>query len=69
VPGGWRVMLDGSVVVESFVRPLLIVQQRLITPTEPSFENCCTDGIRGLVFRSAFTQRSTGRAGLYFAAA
>ena len=39
------------------------------TPTEPSFENCCTHGIRGLVFGSAFTRRSRGRVTVFFAAA
>jgi hypothetical protein len=43
------------------MRTYLVVQQRLRTPTEPAFENFCTNGIRGLVFGSAFTQRSTSR--------
>jgi hypothetical protein len=46
----------------------LVVQQSLRTPTEPSFGNCCTRGIRGLVFGSLFTKRSTNRT-LFFAVA
>src|SRR5205807_4626387 len=35
-------------------------------PTEPSFENCCTHGISGLVSGSAFMGRSRGREALFF---
>jgi hypothetical protein len=45
----------------ALVRTALIVQQGLRTPTEPSFKNCCTHGIRGLLFGSASTRRSRGR--------
>jgi hypothetical protein len=41
--------------------PCLIVQRSLRTPTEPSFENCCTRGIHGLVFGSVF-KRARARA-------
>src|SRR6266699_5569618 len=54
---------------ESLVRPYVIVQQSLRTPTEPSFENCCTSGISGLVSGSAFMRRSRGREALFFAVA
>ena len=56
-------------VVQALVVSTVVVQQGLRTPTEPSFENCCTHGIRGLVFGSAFTRRSRGRLALFFAAA
>jgi hypothetical protein len=41
-----------------------VVQQDLRTPTELSFANCCTRGIHGLVFGSAFMQlKVKGHAG------
>ena len=49
-------------------RPL-VVQQGLRTPTELRFENCCTRGIRGLLFGSPFTRRSTKPTALFFAVA
>jgi hypothetical protein len=45
----------------SLMWPCLIVQRSLRTPTEPSFENCCTRGIHGLVFGSVF-KRAHARA-------
>jgi hypothetical protein len=36
--------------------------------TELSFGNCCTHGIRGLLFESAFTKLSKSRTLLFFAA-
>ena len=51
------------------VRPDAIVQQGLRTPTELRFENCCTRGIRGLLFGSPFTRRSTKPTALFFAVA
>ena len=48
---------------------LVCLQQGLRTPTGPSFANCCTDGIPGLVFVSVSTRRSTRQTVLFFAAA
>ena len=57
-----RVELGRAMHGERLVRPLLVVQRGLLTPTEPSFGNCCTRGIHGMVFGSAFTQLSRSRA-------
>ena len=51
------------------MRTHLVVQQGLRTPTELRFENCCTRGIRGLLFGLPFTRRSTNRTALFFAVA
>src|SRR5207342_3549292 len=47
----------------------MVIQQGLRTPTELRFENCCTPGIRGLLFGSPFTRRSTKPTALFFAVA
>ena len=39
------------------------VQRGLLTPTELNFGNCCTRGIHGVVFGSAFMQPSRSRTG------
>ena len=49
---GWREPFEAR------VRSVGVVQQGLRTPTELSFGNCCTHGIRGLLFGSAFTKLS-----------
>ena len=56
-------------VSERRVGPDRVVQQGLRTPTEPRFENCCTRGIRGLLFGLPFTRRSTKLTALFFAVA
>jgi len=69
--GYHRLLLKGPAHYQGIthMRTHIVVQQRLRTPTELSFENCCTHGIRGLVFGSASTQRSTSRMALCFAVA
>ena len=56
-------------VVQALVVSAIVVQQGLRTPTEPRFENCCTRGIRGLLFGLPFTRRSTKLTALFFAVA
>jgi hypothetical protein len=60
------------IAIERFMLALVavaVVQQGLRTPTELRFENCCTRGIRGLLFGSPFTRRSTKPTALFFAVA
>ena len=54
-------------IAERLMKAALIVQQGLRTPTELSFGNCCTRGIHGLVFGSAFMKLSRSRKTLFFA--
>jgi hypothetical protein len=60
----WRLAVAPAPLMSS----LFVVQQGVRTPTEPSFGNFYIHGIRGLVFASAFTRRSTSLAALFFAA-
>ena len=64
-----EVSLIGCHAVKARMRASFIVQQGLRTPTEPRFENCCTRGIRGLLFGLPFTRRSTKLTALFFAVA
>jgi hypothetical protein len=50
------------------MRPNVIVQQSLITPTGLAFVRSCIDGIRGLAFGLAFMGRSTRPVVLFSAA-
>lgn len=50
-----EVGLIGGASVKARVWPAAVVQRGLLTPTELSFVNCSTGGIRGLVFGSAFS--------------
>jgi hypothetical protein len=61
-PDGYR-----RAVTERLMKAMFIVQQGLRTPTELSFGNCCTRGIHGLVFGSAFMKLSRSRKTLFFA--
>ena len=54
--------------VQARVWAFYIVEQGLITPTEPSFESCCILGIPGVGFKSPFMRRSRGQMALFSAA-
>jgi len=56
------------VLSQSEMRPDMVVQQSLITPTGLAFVRSCIDGIRGLAFGLAFMGRSTRPVVLFSAA-